>query len=213
MRAAGGFRRLLIVIVASVLATLALSAFANTAAIPVSRDFAGVDELQLNGGTLTLKSGPANRLTADVPLTRWPLMMIRVTDGHFAELGGFDDADPRVLLAGLLPSDALPAAMSGVTWTLESDTLESVTVAGGTLVTDGYEAERLVIYGIAGDARLEGLDLKLLAGNFQAGSTLTASGRVDVYSALETAGGVIDTSRLKIGNRDPGPITDILEAQ
>jgi len=210
---ARAFRTLLIVIVASVLATLALNAFANSVMIPIDRDFTGVDELQLNGGTLTLTAGPANRLTGEVPLSTWLLMMIRITDGHFAEIGGFDDSDLRVLLVGFLPDGSVPAAVDGIKWALETDTLETVTVAGGTLVTDGYKADRLMVYGVAGEARLAGLDLKLLAGNFQEGSSLTASGRVDVYSALETAGGLIDTSKLQIGSRDPGPVIDILEAQ
>lgn len=213
MRAARGWRTAALVVVASVLATLAFNAAANTVTIPIDRDFTGVDRVQLNGGTLTLKAGPANRLTARVPLATWLLTMVRITDGHFAEIGGFDDADPRVLLVGFLPDNAVPAAVNDIEWTLETDTLETVTVAGGTLVTDGYKADRLMVFGVAGDARLDGLDLRLLAGNFQEGSSLTASGRVEVFSALETAGGMVDTRRLRIGRRDPGPVTDILKAE
>lgn len=210
MRAATKTIAVLAIVVA---ATLAAFLVAPRISVPVRFDMSGVDELQLNGGTLSLKAGPANRLTARVPLTALPILMVRrtnVAEGRVAEVGGFDDSDPRILIPFLAPRQGIPVPVNDVAWTLETDSLERVTVAGGTLLTQDYAAESLVILGIAGEVRLEGLDVDLLAIHTQDMVKVTASGRAGVLSVLDNAVGELDTSGLDAERTDPAPIHEIL---
>lgn len=205
--------RVLVALATVAIALAAVIAAAPHITVPLRFDATGVESLQLNGGTLLLRRGSDESLTARVPLSTLPLIMARNTDGRLLEVGGFDDSDPRVLFTILIPAEQIPARADEIEWTLTTDSLDTVTVAGGTLVTKGYEAERLVLFGVTGHADLEGLDLGVLAGNFQSPSTLRASGRAGTLSILDTAGGTIDLTDLAVGRNDPSVITDIIEAQ
>lgn len=203
----------LVAVAAVAAAVMIVAAAAPSITVPLRFDASGVESLQLNGGRLLLRRGGDEALTARVPLSTLPLLMARNTDGRLLEVGGFDDSDPRVLLTIFVPAEQIPARADEVEWTLTTNSLDTVTVAGGTLVTEGYEAERLVLFGVTGHAELEGLDLGVLAGNLQSPSTLRASGRVGTLSVLDTAGGTVDVTDLAVDRVDPSVIIDIIEAQ
>lgn len=183
---------------------------AGSVVVPLSFEARDVERIQLNGGTLTLTNSSDGRLQARVPLRVLPLLMVRETDG-LLEIGGFDDADLRVLIYPLLGASDIPAGVDDIEWELGPVALEQVTVAGGTLRADGYFAERLTILGAAGSAHLRDIDIGTLAVHTQDPAEITLDGHADVYSAMDN-GGLLDAAGLDYDEFDRGVIEGILTA-
>lgn len=206
------FRRVLLIVVGVLLAAGTLFALATllfgSVEVPLSFDATGVTDIQLNGGTLTLSDDGPAELRTRVPLRTLVVMMARHDSASSMSVGGFDDADPRVLLMPLLGGD-VPARTDAIEWTLGGGRVEKVIVAGGTLVTERYAARAFAVSGIAGAAELGGLDVGMLAAHCQDGATVTLAGRADVYG--EVNGGVaVDASALVYDEYDQDAAVGLL---
>lgn len=177
--------RVLIIVVAVVAGLTALWIVAGAVRVPMTFDAEGITSVQLNGGTMTLVEGSTRSLRASVPLRAVPVLMARKSD-TLLEAGGFDDADPRVLIAMFSPPGSVPASIEDVEWELGVDDLERITVAGGRLEAEGLRGDSLVLFGVAGDAVLRDIEFSSLAVHAQAPARITVAGRVGTFSIMDT---------------------------
>lgn len=186
---AGRGMRVLAIVVA-VVAGLTL-AWVAAGAVRVPMTFAAEDvtSVQLNGGKLTLLKGRTRTLSASVPLRAVPVLMARRTDS-LLEMGGFDDSDPRVLIALFASGGNVPAGIEDVEWELGVDDLERITVAGGELRAEGLRTERLALFGAAGTATLHDVEISSLAVHAQAPARITVTGHVGTLGVMDTDGTV-----------------------
>lgn len=199
-------KRVLGIIAVVIVALAAVWVLAGEVRVPLRFDTTRVTSMQLNGGTLALQSGGRPELRASVPLRTLPLLMVRRTDG-LLEVGGFDDSDPRILLAFLLPMSDVPVGTDDIGWEMTGSRLERITIAGGELRASGYTAERLILFGVAGDAVLRDIEVGTLGIHLQDPARVTVSGHAGTFGIMNS-GGTADTSGLSAEEYDATVITD-----